>query len=92
MSQRKKQEKMANEKVNNWLTAPTLVPSLKATLLDIPVGESRTISCETFSYVHVQSEATRLTKAAKDRNRHKNRMFSVSSSDKGHTVTVTRNW
>lgn len=74
------------------ITEPTLVPSLKATLLDIPIGETRTISCDDFSYVHVQSEATRLTKADKDNSKHHCRKFSVSSTDKCRTVNVTRNW
>lgn len=75
------------------ITAPTLAPSLKATLLDIPVGDTRTFSCEDFSYIHVQSEATRLTKMLREKNKHrKTRMFSVSTPDKCKTVNVTRNW
>lgn len=71
---------------------PTCVPSLRATLLSIPVGQTRTLSCDDFSYTHIQSEASKLTSASRDKNRHKTRMFSASSTDKGRTITVTRNW
>lgn len=74
------------------IMTPTLIPSLRATLLSIPVGQTRILSCDDFSYTHIQSEASKLTSASKDKGRHKMRMFSASSADKGRTITVTRNW
>ena len=82
---------MNKENSSNGLTAPTLVPSLKATLLDIPKGSTHTFSCDIFSYVYIQTEATRLTKMY-DKKKRRGRMFSVTTSDKGRTATVTRNW
>lgn len=82
---------METEKKDLELTPPTLVPSLAATMLDIPVGETRNFSCDTFSYVHVQAEATRLTKRAGDTS-HRGRMFTASSQDKGKTISITRHW